>query len=706
MTNPRTFALAILLLLVGCNSAPPANTTPPAAPAIDSFGVNPSPVPANVKAVFSWSVTGTGLTCRVDLEGNGTFDQTLENCSSSTRISHTFGVPGTYAPKLQVSGTGGVTIEKSTQVTVIADNHTPVVLNFSPGPGNPANFEDLAIQWSWRVEDRNLDSTTCTLDADSDGIAEYSGLCSGIASTAAGRPVPANLSQHSVRHLYAARGRYTATLKVADPYSVTTVTATTRSPWNTAPVITNLKATSDLANVLNASFQVSDADGDPLKCRLEIQPLNLVLDDDCSRSAVERQLRERVPHRVTLSVSDGFTTVSSTITTRPIRLGLSSGDSQFCYLARTGQPYCWGNGEKGQLGTGESESRENLPQAVDMSRVKGRQFIQVGMGVYHTCGLTPLGKAYCWGHDRYGQLGDNQEYGNSIVELAPVPVNMSRVAGGEFVLLAVGAYHTCGLTPEGAAYCWGDNGYGYGADRSGKLGNSESEMVEPTPHPVEMSRVAGGRLDSLSAGWYNTCGLTPEGKAYCWGDNWSGQLGKGFSGPQVDEATAIPLNNKVSHISVWADHVCATDLTERLYCWGSNREGQLGLGNYDSVYSPRVVPTAGIAGGSLWQIETGGEFTCGLAGVGQVYCWGADGNEQLGDGIGPQKQPSPVAIVTPSYQDQSERFEQVVLGWNTACALTPEQRVYCWGQNSNGEAGLTPNSPGSVDTPHLVEKVW
>jgi alpha-tubulin suppressor-like RCC1 family protein len=76
------------------------------------------------------------------------------------------------------------------------------------------------------------------------------------------------------------------------------------------------------------------------------------------------------------------------------------------------------------------------------------------------------------------------------------------VGGLTFATVSAGFLHTCGVTTEGAAYCWGLNGGG---------------------HPVAV--VGGLTFGMLSTGGGHTCGITTEGAAYCWGDNRQGQLG-------------------------------------------------------------------------------------------------------------------------------------------------------------------------------------
>jgi len=85
-------------------------------------------------------------------------------------------------------------------------------------------------------------------------------------------------------------------------------------------------------------------------------------------------------------------------------------------------------------------------------------FVSVSAGIAHTCGVTSDGEAFCWGHDLHGQLGTGIDGGFANV---PTPV-----AGGdlEFASLSAGGNHTCGVSVAGDAYCWG-----YG--ELGQLGN-------------------------------------------------------------------------------------------------------------------------------------------------------------------------------------------------------------------------------------------
>ncbi|HEX6434728.1 MAG TPA: hypothetical protein VFZ87_10820, partial [Gemmatimonadales bacterium] len=134
-------------------------------------------------------------------------------------------------------------------------------------------------------------------------------------------------------------------------------------------------------------------------------------------------------------------------------------------------------------------------------------FRQVSAGFNHTCGVTTENRAYCWGRNKRGQLGD----GTTTTRLTPV-----AVAGGlPFRQVSTAFSHTCGVTTENRAYCWGNGG-------SGRLGDGTAlDRLAPVA-------VAGGLpFRQISAAYGHTCAVTTNDRAYCWGLNRDGRLGDG-----------------------------------------------------------------------------------------------------------------------------------------------------------------------------------
>src|SRR5690606_16299229 len=150
------------------------------------------------------------------------------------------------------------------------------------------------------------------------------------------------------------------------------------------------------------------------------------------------------------------------------------------------------------------------PVAVDVSGIAGaKTFVQLTAGYAHTCGLTSDGVAYCWGCDGSGQRGGG---GKGQGAQSAVGVDGSGIAGGKaWGQLTAGYAHTCGLSSDGVAYC-------RGWDCDGRLGDGGTSQDSQSPVAVDVSGIAGAKtFVQLTAGYAHTCGLTSDGVAYCWG---------------------------------------------------------------------------------------------------------------------------------------------------------------------------------------------
>ena len=126
---------------------------------------------------------------------------------------------------------------------------------------------------------------------------------------------------------------------------------------------------------------------------------------------------------------------------------VSTGGYVDCALDQGGRAYCWGEGRFGGLGNGTAglgtKTRVPVAAAGDL------RFTTLGVGLSHVCGLATDSRAYCWGNNFRGFLGDGSRSSSAI----PVPVR----GGLTFRALSVGVTHTCGVTTDAAVYCWGTN---------------------------------------------------------------------------------------------------------------------------------------------------------------------------------------------------------------------------------------------------------
>jgi alpha-tubulin suppressor-like RCC1 family protein len=132
---------------------------------------------------------------------------------------------------------------------------------------------------------------------------------------------------------------------------------------------------------------------------------------------------------------------------------ISAGGNQSCAI-QSGKAYCWGGNQDGQLGNGTT-TNSGVPVAVDTSGVlPGQILAQISAGDdSNTCALSRTGKAYCWGDNEFGGLGDASTAGSGV----PVAVDTSGVLAGKTLTQITTGGVTCALDSTGAAYCWGGN---------------------------------------------------------------------------------------------------------------------------------------------------------------------------------------------------------------------------------------------------------
>jgi alpha-tubulin suppressor-like RCC1 family protein len=295
-------------------------------------------------------------------------------------------------------------------------------------------------------------------------------------------------------------------------------------------------------------------------------------------------------------------------------------------------------------------------------------------GGAHSCGLTADGSAWCWGRGESGQLGVSEPPAGCIIDSALFACSPAAIAvegGLHFSQLDAGGTHTCGLTSAGAAYCWGLN-------QAGQLGDNST-----TDRSVPVAVAGGLSFTSITTGVAHTCGLVAGGTAYCWGFNNYGQLGTGTTtSSKVPAAVTGGLTfQSLSAGGYFAGHTCGVTTGGAAYCWGDNGGGQLGIGTMD--LTPHAQPAA-VSGGLVFTTVSAGlgEHSCARTAAGAAYCWGQNTYGALGNGTQTQSF-VPVAV------SGGLAFAQLIAGGfiGHSCGLTSGATGYCWGENEVGAIG-------------------
>ena len=338
-----------------------------------------------------------------------------------------------------------------------------------------------------------------------------------------------------------------------------------------------------------------------------------------------------------------------------------------CGLTSHGFAYCWGLNDVGQVGDSTHVQR------VRPALVRGGwTFSQLSAGGDHTCGITTGGAVYCWGSNFTGQLGDSSMDDHT----APV-----RVAGGlSFAQLSAGSFHTCGLTAAGAAWCWGSNLFGALGD------GTQTLRVYPVP-------VGGGlQFSQLSAGGVHTCGIALGNSGFCWGWNGGGQVGDSTT---TNRLTPTPVYGGWSFAEISANpgsdlegHTCAVTTAGLAYCWGTNQYGELG----DSTVAGHLSPAAVFGTLQVAYVGAARSYGCALTTGQALHCWGLNADGELGDGTTDPH-------LTPNLVAGSLAIIQVSARFDHACGVTATQAVYCWGTNDHGQLGDGTLTPRLAPTP-------
>ena len=206
------------------------------------------------------------------------------------------------------------------------------------------------------------------------------------------------------------------------------------------------------------------------------------------------------------------------------------------------------------------------------------------------------------------------------------------------------------------------------------------------------------RIVKVSNGSYHSFGLTSDGRIYAWGRNTSGELGIGTTlarsnVPIAVKTTGTPMDGKVVKQvegggRYEGSHSIALASDGTVYTWGLNQYGQLGNNTTTNSRSPIAVQAAGtpLAGKTIVQVAAGADHSLALDSDGALYAWGSNAYGQLGNGTTTNSS-VPVAVKIAGTPLAGKTIIQIVAGANHNMVLTSDGAVYTWGWNYHGQLG-------------------
>ena len=282
---------------------------------------------------------------------------------------------------------------------------------------------------------------------------------------------------------------------------------------------------------------------------------------------------------------------------------LSTSGSATCGIRENGSLWCWGLNQYGQLGDGTRTNRKS-PARVGTST----KWTDVSVGWAHTCAVRQNGTAWCWGYNKVGQLGD---------DTTKVRTKPRKVVGdvGRWSSVVAGGFFSCGTTRDGKAWCWGANAFGQlgngtragsrtptavgftsdwaevdaswysacGLKTTGELRcwglNEQGQLGDGTRVNRVHPALAGGgaAYRDFSVGEAHVCGIGTDYALRCWGDNTYGQLGAGAPALARQPVTPVQGDGWYSVAAGWL-HTCGVRQDGTTWCWGNNEYGQVGDG--------------------------------------------------------------------------------------------------------------------------------
>jgi alpha-tubulin suppressor-like RCC1 family protein len=410
--------------------------------------------------------------------------------------------------------------------------------------------------------------------------------------------------------------------------------------------------------------------------------------------------------------------------------GNKRGDLDYtCAVLDNATLKCWGSNQLFNLGQsggdlGDSAGEMAALAAVDLGT--GIQVTAVAMGAAHSCQILSSTNIKCFGHGQNGKLG----YGDTItrgwgastmgdnlpiVDLdgveptatstpvdtdtptptdtatptdTPTPTHTPSVTNTPTVTRTASKTYTRSKTPT--------------RSKTKTKTRTPTKSKTPTRTPVGyVSRVA-----AVASGTGHSCAILASSVVKCWGRNDYGQLGLGdtsdrgdASGEMGNALPAVNLGTGVIARNIYAGvaHSCVITTTGRVKCWGSNIDGELGLGDTDSRGD-----ASSEMGENLPYVDLGAErtavslslgihYSCALLDNATVVCWGRSDDGQLGNGstdtIGDVPGEMGTALV-PVDVGTDRTVISMANHQYGICALLDNASIKCWGYNVVGQLGI------------------
>jgi len=351
-----------------------------------------------------------------------------------------------------------------------------------------------------------------------------------------------------------------------------------------------------------------------------------------------------------------------------------SWEDSISAITENGDLYCWGCNDSGQVGNGTTKNQ--LTPVKVLTDVKSVSYfrylsedIEDNNSYVSVSAITEKGDLYRWGSNEYGLIGNGTEEN----QLTPVKVLSNVKSVSPFSSWSPSFMSA--ITEEGDLYCWGYNSYG-------QVGNgTRKDQLTPVKVLTDVKSISYCPYSySSSNNYLSVLAITEKGDLYCWGNNRNGQIG---NGTKEDQLSPVKVLSNVKSVSVfsykdgdvgysWIISISAITEEGNLYCWGDNEDGQIGNGTKEDQLIPVKVLT------NVKSVPSAYGSAAAITENGDLYCWGDNRYGKVGNGT-TENQLTPIRVLTnvkSCFPDSGHKL-----------AITEEGDLYCWGYNDNGQLG-------------------